>query len=201
MSPSAEIDVNSLIKPKKLAHVVLRTNNYEALVRFYKIFLGASVAYGNDYLCFLTYDEEHHRIAIAKHTEIGPKNDLTCGMDHLAFSYDTLSELVLAYKQRKAYGILPSWCTNHGQTTSMYYHDTDGNKIEVQVDNFETAEGANEFMRSEEFAQNPIGADFDPEEFVKRVESGESDSSIKNRPNVGPRNLPNRVNPVTKLAA
>jgi len=46
----------------------------------------------------------------------------------------------------------------------MYYSDPDGNKIEIQVDNFDTPEAANEFMTSKYFAENPIGTDFDPEE-------------------------------------
>ncbi len=51
--------------PKKLAHVVLRTPRYKEMVEFYKTFLGAEATYENDFLAFLTYDEEHHRIAIA----------------------------------------------------------------------------------------------------------------------------------------
>jgi catechol-2,3-dioxygenase len=34
---------------------------------------------------------------------------------------------------------------NHGLTTSLYYRDPDGNKVELQVDNM-TMEQADEFM-------------------------------------------------------
>jgi hypothetical protein len=44
-------------------------------------------------------------------------------------------------------------------------------------------------MMSPEFAQNPLGVDFDPEEMIKRIESGESFESLKIRPNIGPRDL------------
>lgn len=71
----------------------------------------------------------------------------------------------------------------------MYYIDPDGNRIETQVDNFETADEANEFMASEAFAVNPIGTDFDPEELVRRLESGESHAEIKKRKEVGARGL------------
>lgn len=54
-----------VLRPSKLAHVVLRTNQSSEMVEFYKTLLGADVVYANDFLAFLTYDEEHHRIAIA----------------------------------------------------------------------------------------------------------------------------------------
>jgi catechol-2,3-dioxygenase len=175
--------------PSMLAHVVLRTNNFKAMVDYYKTFLGAEASYENETLSFLRYDEEHHRIAIIGLPDIPPKVVGSAGLDHTAFTFDTLNDLVLAYRQRKALGILPSRCINHGPTTSMYYTDPDGNRIETQVDNFDTVEEASEFMAGEAFAQNPIGTDFDPEDLIRRLESGESHRSIKNRIESGPRTI------------
>ena len=79
---------------------------------------------------------------------------------------------------------------NHGGTTSIYYHDPAGNDIETQVDNFDTVEETNEFLRSPHFAENPIGTDFDPEEMIKRLEAGEDEKIIKTRVEIGPRLLP-----------
>jgi len=39
----------------------------------------------------------------------------------------------------------------------MYYADPDGNQVELQVDNFETAEQGTAFMESESFMRNPVG--------------------------------------------
>lgn len=97
---------------------------------------------------------------------------------------------MLSYSQRKDLGIEPSWCVNHGPTTSIYYTDPDGNEIETQVDNFDTNDEANEFMASPYFAENPIGTDFDPEELIKRLKSGEDHSTIKRRIEIGPRAPP-----------
>lgn len=63
----------------------------------------------------------------------------------------------------------------------MYYRDPDGNELELQVDNFETVAEAIEFMNGTEFEENPIGVDYDPEEFVRRVRSGEDEKRIKMR--------------------
>ena len=178
------------ISPIKLAHVVLRTKNLKRMNDFYKAFLGAEIIYGNDFISFLSYDDEHHRIAIAEIPSDNPKDQASSGLDHIAFSFNTLAELTHAYTQRKALGITPFWCVNHGPTTSMYYRDPDGNKLETQVDNFDSNEDANKFMASKEFTENPIGTDFDPEELIARLKTGEDIRKIKQRIEIGPRGLP-----------
>jgi hypothetical protein len=72
-------------------------------------------------------------------------------------------------------------------TTSMYFSDPDGNGAETQVDNFNTDEECMAFAVGEKFAENPIGVDFDPEEFVKRVRRGDDQTVLKRRPDIGPR--------------
>ncbi|EXJ74049.1 uncharacterized protein A1O5_02343 [Cladophialophora psammophila CBS 110553] len=178
------------LSPKKLAHVVLRTKDLKRMNDFYQKFLGAEIVYGNEFLSFLTYDDEHHRIAIAEIPTDSPKDEASSGLDHIAFTFDTLEDLTRAYTQRKEHGITPFWCVNHGPTTSMYYKDPDGNKLETQVDNFDSNAEANAFMRSKEFAENPIGTDFDPDELIRRLQSGEDVRKIKKRVEIGPRGLP-----------
>ncbi|RVX75622.1 hypothetical protein B0A52_00975 [Exophiala mesophila] len=181
-------NVGKVVKsPSYLAHVVLRTANLKPMVDFYKTFLGAHVSFENDFISFLTYDEEHHRIAMVAIPGTAPKNPQSCGLEHIAFTYDNLEDLGLSYLQRKANGILPVWCVNHGPTTSLYYTDPDGNQLETQVDNFDNDEQVAKFLTSKEFAENPIGSDFDPEDMVKRIKSGESHESIKKRIEIGPR--------------
>ncbi|KAK7905501.1 hypothetical protein LTR67_000224 [Exophiala xenobiotica] len=180
----------TVASPSKLAHVVLRTNNFKNMVQYYKDFLGARVIYENEILAFISYDEEHHRIAIANVPGTKPKDKMTCGLEHIAFSFDTLSDLLLAYRHRKEKGIPPLWPVNHGPTTSIYYKDPDGNMIETQVDNFDDPDEATKFMESKYFNENPIGADFDPEDHIKRLSAGESEAELKKRVEIGPRGLP-----------
>ncbi|OQU95830.1 hypothetical protein CLAIMM_01997 [Cladophialophora immunda] len=181
---------DKVLAPSKLAHVVLRTNNFAAMVQYYQSFLGASVIYSNDFLAFLTYDDEHHRIAIAGIPDTKPKQLTTCGLEHIAFSFNTLEDLLLSYRQRKQKDIQPLWPVNHGPTTSIYYRDPDGNMLETQVDNFDSPEEATEFMKSKYFAENPIGTDFDPEEYISRLRAGESERDLKRRVEIGPRGIP-----------
>lgn len=186
---ATDTSAGKVLSPAALAHVVLQTSQYEPMVAFYKAFLGAHATYENKSLAFLTYDKEHHRIAIAHDPSVKPRDPTSAGMAHMAFSFKTLKDLTLAYRQRKARGIMPIWSVNHGPTTSMYYQDPDGNQIETQVDNFDTVDDANASMNNPEFAENPIGVDYDPEDLIRRLEAGEDEKSIKKRPHIGPRGV------------
>lgn len=86
-----------VISPATLAHVVLRTANFKQMLDYYKTFLGAGASYENEMLSFLTYDEEHHRIAIMGVPGTGDKKPGTAGLKHIAFTSKTLDDLVLAY--------------------------------------------------------------------------------------------------------
>lgn len=114
----------------------------------------------------------------------------SCGLEHIAFSFPGIASLLLAYRQRKAHGIPPLWSVNHGPTTSIYYKDPDGNMLETQVDNFDSVEEATKFMVSKHFAENPIGTDFDPEDYIARIKAGEDEALMKKRVEVGARGLP-----------
>jgi catechol-2,3-dioxygenase len=179
-----------VLRPVSLAHVVLRTANLARSAAFYTAFLGGHVAYSNPTISFITYDEEHHRIALVELPGTRPKDAAACGLEHIAFGFGSLADLLLAYRQRRARGIEPVWCVNHGPTTSIYYRDPDGNMLETQVDNFATVEEAAAFMESTRFAENPIGTDFDPEELIKALRAGVDEEVLKKRREIGPRGIP-----------
>ena len=69
------------IPPMKLAHVVLRTHDFEKMRDFYLTFLGGRVQHQNEQLCFIAYDDEHHRIALAKIPFVREKNPGTAGLE------------------------------------------------------------------------------------------------------------------------
>jgi hypothetical protein len=54
---------------------------------------------------FLGYDEEHHYIGIIAFDNIETPIHPASGLEHIAFIFDCLDDLVPAYEQRKAYGI------------------------------------------------------------------------------------------------
>ena len=164
--------MTAVATPIRFAHAVFRTARFEAMKSWYMTVLGAHVAHGNPMIAFLTYDDEHHRIAIL-HTPGAPDRPAgTAGLEHIAYTYATLGDLLATYRRLKAAGIVPYWTVNHGPTTSMYYRDPDGNQVELQIDNFSSVEALNAWMRSDAFARNPIGVAYDADELVRRYEAG-----------------------------
>jgi catechol 2,3-dioxygenase-like lactoylglutathione lyase family enzyme len=175
--------------PSKLAHFVLRTSRYHEVVNFYQVLLCAHSTFSNDILSFLAYDDEHHRIAVLNLPGRQDQQAGVAGVHHIAFTYESLADLIANYERARQQGIEPVWCTNHGPTTSFYYRDPDGNQIELQVENFDTVEASVAFLHSPEFAENPIGVDLDPEELARRLRTGEPEAELKKRPHTGPRSI------------
>jgi len=170
------------IAPIRLAHIVRRTTRLEEMIAWYRTVLAADIAHADDMLAFLTYDDEHHRIAIARLPGLEEQSPSAAGTDHVAFTYADLGDLLQTYGRLKSAGIEPFWSINHGPTTSLYYKDPDGNKVELQVDNFATADECNAWMRSGAFAANPIGVVFEPEDLLARYRAGEPLAALALRP-------------------
>lgn len=192
MSDQAIIETSrpqGIVSPSRLAHIVLRTSQMPKMLEWYKLLLNAETAFANDEISFISYDEEHHRIAFVNIPGLANEVPGTTGLHHFAFTYDTLSDLFGNYQRLRDAGVSPKWCVNHGPTTSMYYVDPDGNQIECQVDNYDTVEEAGEFFYTDAFATNTIGVDYDPEDLIRRLAEGESEVSIKRRPASGPRGV------------
>ncbi|MEV0028409.1 VOC family protein [Nocardia sp. NPDC050793] len=171
-----------MASPVKLAHIVLRTNRLQEMTDWYLHVLEGHVSFANDMLAFMTYDDEHHRVAFIATGATEQPTDAHTGMHHMAFTYASLGDLLGNYTRLKADGVQPFWTINHGPTVSMYYRDPDGNQIELQIDSFATEEEAQAFFESDDFATNPIGVDFVPEELIARFEAGEPLAELVKRP-------------------
>ena len=178
------------IAPAKLAHVVLRTPPERAhmVLDWYKVVLEGEAMYEADFGGFVTYDDEHHRIAVLGFPGIKEHIDGYAGMHHVAFTYEKLADLSHTYFRLKEENILPEFCINHGPTTSMYYFDPDKNQVEFQVDNVPEEKFA-EYFDNGEFSANPIGVKFDPEDLFKRLEAGEAEEDLLQRPEGAPPDL------------
>lgn len=166
-----------IVRPVKLAHIVLRTPRFAETVAWWRTVLGAEPRHENEFISFLTYDDEHHRLAIISSPKLGENDRRSAGLEHVAFTYASLDDLLTTYERLKAEGISPVAPINHGMTLSMYYADPDGNQVELQIDTM-TPEQAEAFMASDVFAANPIGVRYDPDDLVERRRAGESVASL-----------------------
>jgi catechol-2,3-dioxygenase len=167
------LDVETTFKPRRFAHFVLLVRDLDASIDWYRTVLGMEIVHHAGKLVFMTYDDEHHRLALAESGTGLEKTRGAPGLDHVAYTLGSLGELLGTYKRLAARGILPAWPVNHGLTTSLYYEDPDGNRVEFQVENLDTPEALRGYMESEAFAANPLGVGFDPEKLVERYERGD----------------------------
>lgn len=165
-----------MVAPSKFAHVVYNTHRFDEMIDWYTRVFEAKVQHREKRLAFLTYDDEHHRMAFAN---LGPLKDGDDGMNaggvgvnHVAYTWNGVGELVDTYKRLKGYGILPWRPLRHGMTLSLYYRDPDGNSMEFQTD-LMSVDAANAFMAGEAFENNPIGEPFDADELAARYDAGE----------------------------
>nr|P47233.2 RecName: Full=Biphenyl-2,3-diol 1,2-dioxygenase 3; AltName: Full=2,3-dihydroxybiphenyl dioxygenase III; Short=DHBD III; AltName: Full=23OHBP oxygenase III; AltName: Full=Biphenyl-2,3-diol 1,2-dioxygenase III [Rhodococcus globerulus]CAA53299.1 2,3-dihydroxybiphenyl 1,2-dioxygenase III [Rhodococcus globerulus] len=167
----------------RLAHFVLQTNQLPAMTQWYIDVLGAHVVYENPAMCFLTTDEEHHRVAL-----FGPpggglpeRTPATVGLAHTAFTFPTLGDLIDKYLQLRDKGIEPRVPVQHGVTTSLYYRDPDGNMVELQIDNFATPEESTDYMHGEEYTTDTIGPSFNPLALAEAYKAGVPESELTTR--------------------
>ena len=174
------------IAPAKFAHVVLRSAQAAEVVAWYKTVLEAEVTFGDERYCFLTYDDEHHRIAVVSMPGLPTPSSPASGVDHFAFTYASADDLFATYERLRDQGILPYWCINHGPTLSLYYRDPDNNQVELQIDLFADIQQISDWFGQSDFESNPIGVKFDPEELMQRHRKGEALASLTARPRIDP---------------
>jgi catechol 2,3-dioxygenase-like lactoylglutathione lyase family enzyme len=170
------------VTPERFAHFVLRTAQLPAMRDWYRTVLNARIVQENDFICFLTYDDEHHRLALINVPGLVSPTPQTLGLNHVAYSYRTLGELLATYVRLRDNGIKPFRPINHGPTVSMYYHDPDGNGVELQVDAYPTKAEAMAFFTTDAFRENPIGVRFEPEELLTAYEAGVPEAELLRRP-------------------
>jgi catechol 2,3-dioxygenase-like lactoylglutathione lyase family enzyme len=174
------------VPPAKLAHVVIRTSRFDASRAWYSTVLAAVPAYENAQLCFMTYDDEHHRVGIINMPELGEMSPALNGVEHFAFTFDRLDQLLATYRRLKREGIEPFWTINHGPTISMYYRDPDGNKIELQYDVLRTPAEVNAFFESGAYEENFMGIIFDADRMASDYEAGVPLEQLVTRPPLPP---------------
>lgn len=169
-----------------IQHVVFRTYRYDEMIAWYTTVFEGRVVQKNEKLAFLTFDEMHHRVAIANlglsTTDPIPSTSPELpGVVHVAYSLESLGDFVNHYRRLKGHGILPNRSTRHGITLSLYYPDPDSNFVEFYLDVL-SPEEALAFILTDEFAKNPSGDLFEPDELVARFEADEPVDDLLYRP-------------------
>lgn len=168
--------------PVLFAHFVLRSSNIQPMIDWYSAVLNMRVVQRTDYICFLTYDDEHHRLGIVNLAGLKAPDAQNSGLAHVAYTFADIGTLLSTYARVKKLGIAPARCIHHGPTVSIYYRDPDGNGVELQVDRYATKEATAAYFQTEAFRKNPIGIVFDPEALVQAYEAGAPESELLEMP-------------------
>ena len=180
--------VTEMPSPREIHHVHVYSDvNREAMIEFYRwLFNGEVTRVNPNGLAFITYDDHDHRLVIIPQDGWGEKPARPVGVSHLAFAYASLGELLFVYKRMKERGHAPVRTVNHGNSTSFYYEDPDGNTVETMMDNYEpaaTQDYKRHYQWSEFFGEMKEG-EFDADKMVALYESGVSDTTLIDREEV-----------------
>ncbi|OBI76532.1 VOC family protein [Mycobacterium sp. E740] len=165
---------------KRLAHLVLQTDQLPVLRDWYLSVLDAHVVFENDMLTFMTFDEEHHRLALVQLPDAAPRTSTTVGLAHSAYTFATLDGLLTKFEALKKAGIQPHVPVQHGLTTSLYYRDPDGNMVELQIDNM-APDDATAYMHGDDYSRDPIGPSFDPDAMLAALRAGTPEPELITR--------------------
>lgn len=169
----------SIIRPT-LHHIGVTTLHLDQMVDWYAKVLGTTPTFqtstplGKEASLsmrgiWVTNDRANHRIALVSWTGLrdDPQKRTLSRLQHVAFEYATIEDLLNSYARLKQLGIEPVISVDHGPTTSFYYEDPDRNSVELFVDNFGNWSQSTEFMRtSQEFQANPMGTLVDPDKMI-----------------------------------
>ena len=123
-APAKRTIPSTALSPDTFAHAVLRTSRFQDMIDWYLTVLNGKVVFCNDTLCFMTYDDEHHRVAFIDFGPLAPRDlaggDLRYrptdqpGLHHVAFTFASMGELLGNYERLAARGIRPFRSINHG---------------------------------------------------------------------------------------
>jgi catechol 2,3-dioxygenase-like lactoylglutathione lyase family enzyme len=173
------------LAPDYLAHWVVKTARSKEMIAWYQTVFNARIVHEDQRLAFLTWDTESHRLAFVKVPgflrylfPLSRFRRKIYGIDHVGLTFKSLDRLLSTYERLKKAGITPVLSINHGPTTSLYYDDPDGIRLEFQTENFPTATATADYFRSGAFAENPIGVTFDPDYLLERLRSGAETTAL-----------------------
>ena len=137
-----------IVRPT-LHHFGLTTANLEAMLDWYGKVLGMTSNHQTSKplgtrgpsgvrVAWVSNDEANHRIAIVELRGLvdDPGRIHHRRLQHVAFEYPSVDDLLATYARLKGLGIEPVLTADHGATTAFYYEDPDHNSIELLADNF-----------------------------------------------------------------
>lgn len=164
-----------------LQHCGLTTGNLDEMLDWYGKVLGLTVNKRVDAIsgspfktvAFASNDHVNHRLSFFETPGLSGDSDKDhhARVQHIAFEYKTLDDLLGTYVRLKKLGIPLLWAADQFIQTALYYEDPDGNIIELNVNNF-----ADDWTVTEHLKNLPprLHVNVDPEKMVAARNAGAS---------------------------
>jgi catechol 2,3-dioxygenase len=190
--------MDTIIRPT-LHHFGLTTARLEEMVDWYATVLGTTTNHRSATALgpeggvpvtgvWVTNDRANHRVAFVSLPGLtaDPDRGEHTRLQHVAFEYATLDELLNTHSRLKELVIEPVLAVDHGATTAFYYEDPDGNSVELLADNFGDWDKSSEFLRTAPIMlTNPMGTQVDPARMLAARRAGASVEEVHRRAQAG----------------
>jgi catechol-2,3-dioxygenase len=121
---------------RSLGHIVLKVRDAQKSKEFYTRALGLKLAYedGDRGAVFLSCGTQHHDLALFRLATGATPDATQPGLHHMAWQLGSFEELQAAYRELRELGIPVESTIEHNVTRSVYFHDPDGNRVELYCD-------------------------------------------------------------------
>ncbi len=125
-----------MIQARKLGHVVLKVRDAQKSKEFYTRALGLKLAHEDRDrgTVFLSCGTQHHDLALFQLATGEAPEATRPGLHHMAWQLGSFEELQAAYRELRELGIPVESTIEHNVTRSVYFHDPDGNRVELYCD-------------------------------------------------------------------
>ena len=125
------------VSVSKVGHIVLRVQDLDRAISFYRGVLGLSEVARHDFgegpMAFLSTGNSHHDIALVETGPISAEPGL--GLHHFALKVgDSIQELADVKQTLASEGVAVHMALDHRVSQGLYISDPDGNLIELYVD-------------------------------------------------------------------
>jgi catechol 2,3-dioxygenase len=127
-----------MIHPQtRIGHIHLKVSDLERAVAFYRDVLGFDLIarYGAQ-AAFLSAGGYHHHIGLNTWQSEGapPPPRRSTGLYHFAILLPNRRELARTFKRLLEHNVSIEGASDHGVSEAIYFHDPDGNGIEIYAD-------------------------------------------------------------------
>ncbi len=178
-SLAADASGRPILRPV-LHHFGIATTRNAEMAEWYHNVLGMEiVAQTNDPLpqmTFVTNDTHHHRGGFFSPPMLSddPEKLAHTRVQHLAWEYPSLDELLESWDRIQALGIEPASCWCHGPSFAFYYKDPDNNTVEILADAYGDYGKSYDHTKLPEWRAKPNGTAVDPAKLLEARNAGAS---------------------------